>query len=160
MKSYTGTIPSARIPYAVSLMRLTILLLVLRSSRGRHGPARGLATGAGENLAREAAILEEQGQYNSAIERYAQAIPPLLDEGNALHWLKLAANQKISHHSGNLSLHIGRDQELDLPSLPKGYRRAWSRCGHQPIQFINGFTTVRRTISVKQSGTCRIAIWI
>lgn len=72
-----------RIPRAVSLTRLTILLLVFSVLQGGILPG-ALATGSGESLAREAAILEEQGQYNSAIERYAQAIPLLLDEGNVI----------------------------------------------------------------------------
>jgi hypothetical protein len=42
-----------RIPYAVSLMRLTILLLVLSVLQGGILPG-ALATGSGESLAREA----------------------------------------------------------------------------------------------------------
>ncbi|NLV57591.1 MAG: hypothetical protein GXY67_02380 [Clostridiales bacterium] len=69
------------ISLSASLKRLLVLLLViLVLSSGLVAGA--LAASAGENLAQEAAVLEEQGQYSQAVERYAQAIPLLLDEGN------------------------------------------------------------------------------
>lgn len=70
-----------RFPHAVWMKRLAILLLAFAILQGGILPG-ALAAGAGENLAREAAILEEQGQYSLAIERYAQAIPLLQEEGN------------------------------------------------------------------------------